>query len=56
MQTLVIGAGTAELAARAAEGLEARERTGGRDFTDRTFSYTPVMSGTVFVQVDYAPT
>jgi Uncharacterized conserved protein len=64
MLTLVIGAGTAGLAAardladagQAVTVLEARERIGGRVHTDRTFSYTPVEFGAEFVHGDLAPT
>ena len=64
MQTLVIGAGTAGLAAardlkdagHAVVVLEARERIGGRVFTNRTFSYTPVEYGAEFIHGDTAPT
>lgn len=64
MQTLVIGAGTAGLAAardlkdagHAVTVLEARERIGGRVFTNRTFSHAPVEFGAEFVHGDTAPT
>jgi monoamine oxidase len=69
MQTRVIGAGTAGFAAvraprgtpQTAEVLEARERIGGRGFTNRTFlatsvrPHTPVESGAEFIH-DTAPT
>lgn len=69
MQTRVIGAGTAGLTAvhilqgaeRSVKVLEARERIGGRVFTNRTFlanfvrRYTPVESGAEFIH-DTAPT
>lgn len=63
MQTLVIGAGTAGLAARdlkdtghAVQALEARERIGGSVFTNRAFSYTPVKFGAESIHGDSAPT
>jgi monoamine oxidase len=36
--------------------LEARERIGGRVFTNRTFSHAPVEFGAEFVHGDTAPT
>ena len=64
MQTLVIGAGTAGLAAardvkdagHAVTVLEARERIGGRVFTNRTFSHAPVEFGAEYIHGDTAPT
>lgn len=64
MQTLVIGAGTAGLAAardlhdmgQTVIVLEARERIGGRVLTDRTISETPVEMGAEFIHGDNAPT
>ncbi len=64
MSTLVIGAGTAGIAAAAvlrAAGervivLEARDRIGGRVHTDRTFSDIPVEFGAEFIHGDAAPT
>jgi monoamine oxidase len=64
MNTIVIGAGTAGLAAgrdlhdagAAVTVLEARGRIGGRVFTDRTFSYTPLEFGAEFIHGNDAPT
>jgi monoamine oxidase len=63
MLTLVIGAGTAGLAAahtlnQAGESvmvLEARDRIGGRVYTDRSFSDVPVEFGAEFIHGDTAP-
>ena len=64
MTTLIIGAGIAGLAAacdlaKAGEivtVLEARERIGGRVYTNRTFSPIPVEFGAEFIHGDEAPT
>jgi renalase len=63
MLTLVIGAGTAGLAAaqtlnNAGEQvlvLEARDRIGGRVYTDRSLSDVPVELGAEFIHGDTAP-
>lgn len=64
MSTLIIGAGTAGLAAAhdlhtAGEPvtiLEARDRIGGRVHTDRAFAGVPVEFGAEFIHGDEAPT
>jgi monoamine oxidase len=64
MTTLIIGAGTAGLSAahdlvKAGETvtvLEARERVGGRVYTNRDFSPVPVEMGAEFIHGDEAPT
>ncbi len=64
MSTLIIGAGAAGIAAArtladAGETvvvLEARDRIGGRVFTDRTLSDIPVELGAEFIHGDTAPT
>lgn len=64
MVTLIIGAGTAGLtAARSLHDagitvivLEARERCGGRVYTDRVFASHPVELGAEFIHGDLAPT
>jgi monoamine oxidase len=64
MSTLVIGAGTAGLAAArdlVAGGesvivLEARDRVGGRVHTERAFASYPVEFGAEFIHGDNAPT
>ena len=64
MTTLIIGAGTAGLAAardlvktgEVVTVLEARERVGGRVYTNRTFSPIPVEFGAEFIHGDEAPT
>lgn len=64
MSTLVIGAGSAGLAAArdlmdAGEPtiiLEARDRIGGRVFTDHTFAGFPVEFGAELIHGDTAPT
>lgn len=64
MTTLVIGAGTAGLAAAHTlhtQGhsvliLEARDRIGGRVYTDRSLSTVPVELGAEFIHGDTAPT
>lgn len=64
MSTLVIGAGMAGLAAardlhdagETVTVLEARDRTGGRVFTDRAFAGIPVELGAEFIHGDTAPT
>jgi monoamine oxidase len=64
MFTLVIGAGMAGLSAArdlVDEGhqvvvLEARERTGGRVYTNREFASIPVEFGAEFIHGDEAPT
>jgi monoamine oxidase len=64
MSTIVIGAGIAGLTAahelqRAGEAvtvLEARDRIGGRVWTDRAFARIPVEFGAEFIHGDTAPT
>ncbi len=64
MFTLVIGAGMAGLAAardlvdagHKVIVLEARERIGGRVYTNRTFSDVPVEFGAEFIHGEMAPT
>lgn len=64
MTTLVIGAGVAGLAAardltQAREPvivLEARNRIGGRVYTDHTFAPFPVEFGAEYIHGDEAPT
>ncbi len=64
MTTLIIGAGAAGIAAAhelklAGESgivLEARDRIGGRVYTDRTFADVPVELGAEFIHGDEAPT
>jgi monoamine oxidase len=64
MATLIIGAGMAGLAAAhdldtAGETtiiLEARDRIGGRIFTDRTLADIPVELGAELIHGDTAPT
>lgn len=64
MATLVIGAGAAGLssasalhkAGEAVTVLEARDRIGGRVYTDRTLSDVPVELGAEFIHGDFAPT
>lgn len=64
MSTIVIGAGIAGLTAgrdlqdagQAVTVLEARERTGGRVYTDRSFANIPVEFGAEFIHGDLAPT
>ncbi len=64
MTTLIIGAGIAGLAAArdlvdAGEQvtiLEARDRLGGRIYTDRVFSPIPVELGAELIHGDDAPT
>lgn len=62
--TLVIGAGTAGLVAareiaqagKAVRVLEARDRIGGRVWTDRALADHPVEFGAEFIHGDNAPT
>ena len=64
MSILVIGAGMAGLTAarelhdagETVTVLEARERTGGRVYTDRQFAGIPVEFGAEFIHGDLAPT
>jgi monoamine oxidase len=64
MFTLVVGAGMAGLAAardlvdegREVVVLEARDRMGGRVYTNRTISDVPVELGAEFIHGDLAPT
>lgn len=64
VHTIVIGAGTAGLSAardlvdagQSVIVLEARGRIGGRVWTNRTFSYTPVEYGAEFIHGNSAPT
>ncbi len=64
MTTVVIGAGIAGLTAahelhhsgEAVTVLEARDRVGGRVWTDRAFAGIPVEFGAVFIHGDTAPT
>ncbi len=64
MSTLIVGAGIAGLAAArdltdAGEQviiLEARDRIGGRVYTNRTFSPIPVEFGAELIHGDEAPT
>jgi monoamine oxidase len=64
MSTVVIGAGIAGLTAahdllaaeEAVTVLEARDRIGGRVWTDRTFAGIPVEFGAEFIHGDAAPT
>lgn len=64
MSTLIIGAGIAGLAAarRLADAneqvliLEARNRLGGRIYTNRTFAGFPVELGAELIHGDEAPT
>jgi monoamine oxidase len=64
MFTLVIGAGMAGLAAardlvdagQTVIVLEARDRTGGRVYTDRSLFDLPVEFGAEFIHGDTAPT
>lgn len=64
MTTLIIGAGTAGLSAardlvktgETVVVLEARERVGGRVYTNHSFSPVPVEFGAEFIHGDEAPT
>lgn len=64
MYALIIGAGTAGLAAArdlqqagySVRVLEARDRIGGRVWTNRTLASTPVEFGAEFIHGDNAPT
>lgn len=64
MTTVVIGAGIAgltaahelHLAGEVVTVLEARDRVGGRVWTDRTFAGIPVEFGAEFIHGDTAPT
>jgi len=64
MATLIIGAGMAGLAAarelhdagQTVIVLEARDRSGGRVYTDHAFAGFPVEFGAEFIHGDLAPT
>ncbi len=64
MSTLIIGAGMAGLSAAhdlhtandTVIVLEARDRIGGRVYTDRAFAGVPVEFGAEFVHGNHAPT
>lgn len=64
MSVLIIGAGMAGLAAarelhdvgKTVTVLEARDRTGGRVYTNHQFAGIPVEFGAEFVHGDVAPT
>jgi monoamine oxidase len=64
MSTLIIGAGMAGLAAardlhdagQTVTVLEARERIGGRVYTNHDFAAIPVEFGAEFIHGDLAPT
>ncbi len=64
MNTLIIGAGTAGLAAardlsqmgESVIVLEARNRIGGRVHTDHTFAGVPTEFGAELIHGDFAPT